>query len=242
MYMKRFLLVLICGLMSIHWLQATHIVGAELYYECIDSTRYRYLITLKLYRDCDRGQAPFDNPIEFFVFGAADSSLVGIYNIAKPPLTPRIVPRGWEACLGSIDSLCVEEGIYRMILPLPPRKGGYHLAWARCCRNSAITNLQVPLSQGVTFLAHLPDTSLARCNSMPTFNQVPPIFLCAGLPFRFDHSATDMDGDSLVYRLVNPYLGLDLMRRGAGNSTLRPGDPGHWWASIIAWGRLRINM
>lgn len=44
-------------------------------------------------------------------------------------------------------------------------------------------------------------------NSNPVFNQYPPLFLCVGEPFVFDHSATDIDGDSLYYEFYTPYNG-----------------------------------
>ncbi|MEZ4688090.1 MAG: hypothetical protein R3B47_19130 [Bacteroidia bacterium] len=206
---KRLILVFL--LMSgALWLRATHIVGAELYYTCIDSTNHLYEITLKLYRDCDRGQANFDNPIELFIFNGATGRQHAIISIPKPANTPKIAPENWDNCVGSIYTICVEEGIYRDTIQLPPTIGGYDLAWARCCRNSAITNLNDPLGQGVTFLAHVPGSAQASCNSMPVFRQVPPVFLCANQRFDFDHSAFDPDGDSLVYQITNPYLGLDL--------------------------------
>ena len=46
-------------------------------------------------------------------------------------------------------------------------------------------------------------------NSNPTFNLFPPIFICAGQPFTFDHSATDINGDSLAYSFYSPYNGDD---------------------------------
>lgn len=44
-------------------------------------------------------------------------------------------------------------------------------------------------------------------NSNPTFNLFPPLFLCVGEPFTFDHSATDINGDSLYYDFYTPYNG-----------------------------------
>lgn len=44
-------------------------------------------------------------------------------------------------------------------------------------------------------------------NSNPEFDLSPPLFLCAGKPFSFDHSAKDKDGDSLVYSFYTPYNG-----------------------------------
>src|SRR5690606_34443723 len=39
----------------------------------------------------------------------------------------------------------------------------------------------------------------------------PPIALCLGEKIDFDHSASDADGDSLVYKLCNPLHGGDTM-------------------------------
>ncbi len=44
-------------------------------------------------------------------------------------------------------------------------------------------------------------------NSNPVFDLFPPLFLCVGEPFSFDHSATDADGDSLYYTFYTPYNG-----------------------------------
>lgn len=44
-------------------------------------------------------------------------------------------------------------------------------------------------------------------NSDPVFNLFPPLFICVNQPFTFNHSATDADGDSLVYSLYQPYNG-----------------------------------
>jgi gliding motility-associated-like protein len=42
-------------------------------------------------------------------------------------------------------------------------------------------------------------------NSNPSFSLFPPLFLCAGTPFTFNHFATDADGDQLVYSFYTPY-------------------------------------
>ncbi len=42
-------------------------------------------------------------------------------------------------------------------------------------------------------------------NSNPVFTLFPPLFLCQGDPFTFNHVAADPDGDVLVYSLYTPY-------------------------------------
>lgn len=204
---------------------ASHIVGAQLYYECVNANNFTYKITLKLYRDCLNGQAPFDDPITMFIFNGIGGALNQTVDIPKPPFTPQIQPANWGPCVAVPPAICVEEGVYETYINLPPLAGGYDLAWARCCRNYAITNLFDPQVEGVTFLAHIPDPGLATCNSMPIFNNTPPLFLCNNLTFNFDYSATDVDGDSLVYQLTNPYTGTNFAGLGAGNPAMGGNQP-----------------
>jgi len=177
-----------------------------------------------MYRDCLNGQAPFDDPIILFIFEAISGNYQTVA-VPIPSQTPQLVPEDWDNCVGTPYSICVEEAIYQTTLILPPIPGGYDLAWARCCRNQAITNLSVPLQEGVTFLAHIPDPTFADCNSMPIFNNTPPIFLCANQTFAFDYSATDPDGDSLVYSICNPYNGFNFQGLGAGNPNFGSTSP-----------------
>ncbi len=184
---------------------ATHIVGGEIFYDCLGSDNYR--ITLKLYRDCAPGNALYDNPAYLFIFNSAG---VFIDSIAIPFPGSVVLPIILNnPCLTPPTNICVEEAIYQRVINLPPIVGGYDITYQRCCRNNTILNLINPGSVGSTYMAHIPDPSVAVCNSSPRFTNFPPIFLCAGVPLNFDHSATDADGDSLYYQLCDPYTGLD---------------------------------
>lgn len=198
--------------------KATHIVGAELYYRCVDNQTDRYQVTLRMLRDCFGGRAPFDDQINLFIFPSNNPNAYWIERIPQPLDTPRVVPEAWEPCVGNTNNPCIEEGYYRRVINIPDRLGGYDIAWARCCRNGNITNLQFPLTQGVTFLAHLPGPDEADCNNMPVFDREFPIFICAQEDYYFDHSATDPDGDSLVYSISTPYGGTNYMGLGVGNT------------------------
>ncbi len=196
---------------------ATHIVGAELYYRCLDPVNHDYEVTLVMYRDCNTGEAPFDDPITFFVFPSLFPQNYSTYDIPKPTNTPEIIPEGWDSCVGRPYTLCVERAIYKQTLRLPPITGGYHLGWARCCRNASITNLLSPLTQGVTFSIHIPGPEHAVCNSSPVFRNELPVFVCVDESFYFDHSALDADGDSLIYLLSNPLGGRNFQGVGVGD-------------------------
>ena len=204
--MKKKLLILLLFLTLLPLKNfATHIVGGEIYYDNLGGNNYR--ITLKLYRDCFLGLAPYDNPASVFIFNSAgtfiDSLEIPFPGSAQLPVTIS------NPCFTPPTNICVEEAIYQATVNLPNIPGGYNITYQRCCRNNSILNLIAPGNVGSTYMAHIPDNTIAPGNSSPRFNHFPPIFLCSGVPLYFDHSATDPDGDSLYYELCDPYLGLD---------------------------------
>jgi hypothetical protein len=50
---------------------STHIIGGEIYYDCLGNNQYR--ITVKVFRDCFQGQAPFDNPLNLGIYNGNGS-------------------------------------------------------------------------------------------------------------------------------------------------------------------------
>lgn len=140
-------------------------------------------------------------------------------DIPKTFVPTPIDPPGVDACLtrSQINGFCAEYGTYSDTVTLPPIPGGYDMAWTRCCRNNAITNLI--FQEGITLLSHIP-TDLVTQNASPVFNNLAPMFLCAGQPFVFDHAATDSDGDSLVYVITDPFASQNF--QGIGTSQTQP--------------------
>lgn len=184
---------------------ATHIVGGELNYKHLGG--FNYELRLTVYRDCYTGVPPFDNPAS-----------VGIFNMNHVLLQELLLPFvELDTLPGTINDpctqvptdFCYEVTTYMTTVYLPPIPGGYQLAYQRCCRNQNIINLVNPLEAGATYYAHIPDTALVISDSNPVFTNWPPPFICANKPLIFDHSATDIDGDSLVYGLYDPFHGAD---------------------------------
>jgi gliding motility-associated-like protein len=219
-----FIFFLFFFFLSFQQLRATHIVGADLVYECINPNTNLYRLELTMYRDCTpASMADFDDNISIFVFNSDNGNIFQTLVVQKPFTTPEIIPADWDVCTGQVYSLCVEYGTYVTTVTLPPRVGGYDIGWSRCCRNNAVTNIQSgpgPTSQGITVVAHVPSIDVPGCNSMPQFRQLAPLFLCAGQPFSFDHSAIDPDGDSLVYVISNPFTGTNT--QGLGTTSQNP--------------------
>jgi gliding motility-associated-like protein len=189
---------------------ATHIVGGEMYYDFIGGSAYK--VTLKLYRDCINGQAPFDGQ------NGAAAALLHIFNASGNlvqqldmgvPVVTNVPPSINNPCIQTPGGICVEEGKYVLNVTLPPLAGGYKLVYQRCCRNNSILNIVTPGGTGSSYQAFIPGPELALTNSSPRYNNFPQIFICNGLNITFDHKATDPDGDVLVYSLCSPFNGLD---------------------------------
>jgi gliding motility-associated-like protein len=213
-----FVFILLCGftLPSI----ASHIVGGELFYECLGGNNYR--LTLKLYRNCAcqagaQNCAPYGD-VEYLWLLDTSGALVDSVLIPKPP-TDTINPNIVNPCLVRGDD-CIEEAVFSLVVNIPPRAGGYDVVYERCCRNYSISNYDQTSPSGSVYFAHIAN-DLYPCNSSPHFRNTPPLFLCANQALAFDNSAIDPDGDSLSYKLVDAmdYTG------SSGNFSPNPAVP-----------------
>ncbi|MCB9246531.1 MAG: gliding motility-associated C-terminal domain-containing protein [Flavobacteriales bacterium] len=196
---------------------ATHIAGGEIYYEYIARNRYR--ITMKLYIDCENGeQSAINTDRTAFIayYNALTNQLIGVDEITRTG--PNRVRETNYSCVTNQPSACVDEYTYQFEKDLNPSDHGIILTFQRCCRNGTINNLLNPEALGATYTTTIPATTDISVNSSPIYRKLPPNFLCNDAPLVFDHSATDTDGDSLVYSLVVPY-------HGASRTSPRPSTP-----------------
>ena len=199
--MKKIFLVTLCFL-AVFSAKCSHIVGGELFYNCTGSNVY--VITLKLYRDCNcTSCAPYGNPEYVSIFDGAGNLFT---QVAMPEPTPfQLTPTFTSSCQNNPPAVCVQEADYQGNVMLPPSTTGYTIVYQRCCRNNGVMNLVT--GQGATFTCEVPPTNLAACNNSARFNGLPPMYICLNAPLSIDYSANDPDGDSLVYSLCDPYDG-----------------------------------
>lgn len=185
-------------------LQATHMVGGEINYRCLGNNQYE--ITLTVFRDCDTGVPWFDNPAAVGVF---DSSNALVYDLRIPlsSINDTLDLSLSDPCLVVPPNVCIHTTTYTDTVSLPFLAGGYQLVYQRCCRNQDIVNIVNPLGTGATYSNFVSEEALLSCNSSAVFREWPPVYICAGQPINFDHSAIDIDGDSIVYELCTPLTG-----------------------------------
>ncbi|RME05376.1 MAG: PKD domain-containing protein [Bacteroidetes bacterium] len=207
--MKSRILVVLSLLVVALSVQAAHIIGGVISYECLGQGEYKF--TMKIYRDCNGGGAPFDSalgsqiPGTVTVYQGNNNVPYTIVQLA-PPVITSIQPNLSNPCLIA-PNVCVEEGVYEFFLDLPVSPQSYHIVYQRCCRNNTITNILSPGETGATYWMELTAEAQANCNNSPVFKDFPPIVICSGEPINFDHSAIDEEGDMLVYELCTPFDG-----------------------------------
>lgn len=228
-------LVILMGLFYQTELNATHIVGGNMYYTCLGNDMYE--ITMIIRRDCRFGadDAPHDGPqVYLTIFDGlgqffprrGDNGFVKLDLLGIDTLNTSLE----DFCIDGGDTVCVSQATYRGMVCLPREESGYIISYQRCCRNASLTNIIEPLETGGTWQVEIFDNAQAACNSNPVFNSWPPVYVCLNDDLVYDHSATDPDGDSLVYKLCTPYQGATRSEPAPGKSANPPFDSVVWRA------------
>jgi gliding motility-associated-like protein len=198
--------------------KASHVMGMDLTYECLGPNRY--LVTLKLYRDCNGITPSSAYTLNYSSAQCGVTSSVSLAQLGQPiDITP-LCPSIQSQCNGS-NQYGVQKYTYQGILNLPAGCGSdWLLTVTECCRNAAITSLTNPSNENILVEATLNNT-LATCDNSPQFLNDPVPFYCANQLSNYNHGATDSDGDSLVFSLVpcENGIGTYVSYKGGYNAT-----------------------
>lgn len=215
--MGKFVFLVTLGCMLFSIANGYHIIGGELFYRTVGfnpmNGSFRYVITLKLYRDgdfvCGSRQGCldyFENPVPINIFNSAGNRVTPakILNIQYTrPLRDTLK----NPCLAP-QTIYLEVAFYISdTIELAPVAGGYYISYQRCCRGEALTNIYNSEREGSTFYTVIPGTGSRPGNNSAYFGIDEAPVICAGLPFRYNYSATDPDGDSLTYELCSALAG-----------------------------------
>lgn len=213
---KKSLFILFISLIGTFYAKAEHILGGEISYKFIekDGSSYRYLIQVKIYRDCGTFFS-FDPAIELQISNKTFYRKVLVTDIKKSNIQLNKIPY----CVINEPKGCVEQAVYEYTVSLPQSNEGYHLFYTSCCRNEFSTNiltneanrssenqngLIVP-GQGFTYAAFIPSYNQAEINSSPISNIDSAISICANKPFQYQFRYSDPDNDVLKYKLCESY-------------------------------------
>ncbi len=193
----------------------SHIIGGDVFYDCIQVDTVANNATLnvefQLFRDGRPNPDPnaaksFDSTAYFGVYRQFNGSwewveTIGPLIIAFPE---EEVPVNDLECLISGPALQMIRGVYQFQLTLDLIDDDYMIAYQRCCRGVGVTNLVNASREGSVFEIQITPEGLRACNDPIKYRQFPPSVLCAGFPFRFDHSVEDNERDSVIYELCVP--------------------------------------
>ena len=217
--MKKILLICLVFFMVLPCM-ASHIVGGEMSYQYVgpglSPNTSSYTITLKLFRDqnCTNCAA------------MPDIVWIGIYNndnnseIINPENDKNgQIPKNDESqvqvnpfppCISNPPSLKYDVATYTFTVTLPNNTTGYTAAYQTCCRVHPIENIfnnsGTGGGTGSTYSCSIP----AIHDSSPQFSTSVDA-ICRLKHFTLNYSATDADGDSLVYSFAPAYNSGDLI-------------------------------
>ncbi|MBC7446459.1 MAG: hypothetical protein H7330_00190, partial [Hymenobacteraceae bacterium] len=195
--------------------RANHLTGYDWLLRPLGGDQYR--LTLRLYTDGNAQNAPLDQILTVATFAqrrptGGGSGLVETFAL---PLTG-------DGVVATTDPVCSSQTTpiraltYTADVFLPAGRyadpNGYYLAWERCCRNEALTNVANPTRVGLAAVLTFPPlliSGAAQPYTSPVFRAPPPgAAWCVGAPARLSFNAlTPPDADSLVYSLMPALAG-----------------------------------
>ena len=210
----KVMLFLLCALQATQG-RAAHAMGGEIFYNYLGGGDFE--ITLIFYRECynssiepsgwQSGGTNLDPTIKLGVYEL--DNLYALYNVDLVEASIEPLETVLENPCGNLPpDLCMQRLEYTIVVNLPASDTGYDLIFQRCCRNPGIANIPNPGDVGITLTTQIPPfTDDSSPNNSPQFNVYPPEAICTNFDFFLDQSATDTDGDSLVYSFCTPLDG-----------------------------------
>jgi gliding motility-associated-like protein len=183
---------------------ASHAQGADLTYRCLGGNQYE--VSLAFYRDCSGSPAPGSVSINVTSASCNQNFNATLFPIPGTGVDVTPICSSMTTVCNNGNQPGVQEWIYRGTINLPQACTDWTFSFSLCCRNNAISTINNPGGQNI-YVESLLNNVNAPCNSSPTFSNRPIPFVCVGQNYCFNHGATDLDGDSLVYALLPPATG-----------------------------------
>ena len=133
---------------------------------------------------------------------AANNNWAAVEDFSTPLNVPIIV----SPCISNPPNLVYTYKTYSFVIELPGNNTGYTVAFQTYSRQGS-NNILV--NQGANYLCVIPGLNVLPAplvDNSPKYS-LPVSVICENSPFTLDFSATDVDGDSLVYNFCNAYDG-----------------------------------
>ena len=195
---RIFALLVVLVAASFTTTNATHIMGGNFNFECINSCTVR--VHLRIYRDCT-GSSSINATSTLFtptVNGCTAPTPVGAaWTVVQPVDVTPVCPGLTTNCANGSFRGVQEYYFWRDYNICNAGPCAFNVSWNLCCRNGAI---QSGAANANTYITATFNNAISGCNSTPYFTNAPVPYICAGDTFIFNQGAVDPDGDSLSYR------------------------------------------
>lgn len=212
--MKKYLLFAIL-LISTYSVFGAHIYGGEMTYTYIGpgaANSKIYRITLKLFRDNAGGGAALPTQVWIGVFDYGTKQRypsTQSHYVVDRTSGPTGVGLNIAPCVSGDISGNYSYAEYSFTIDLPNNAQGYICSYETCCRVDGLANVFHPGGVGGTGSTYV--TRIPGSVQLPSGNNSSPQFttsldlVCYERPFSWNFSASDPDGDSLVYAFTSAY-------------------------------------
>jgi hypothetical protein len=223
----RSLLVSLVIAFNVASVSATHIIGGEIYWDCITEGIHagKLRFYLKLYRDCSLIATVSSNQA-LDIEGHPTLSVIPLSLVSLSDVTPQGC--GFSCASAGAGNMSLEEYIFAsepIILSGMPPQQGYQVSYEQCCRVDC-ANFQNAANYTLRLEATMypvNDQSFYPCYDSSPRSAEPPInVLCAGQEFRYNANIIDPDIDSLSYSFVNAIHQDGTMPYTSGYSGISP--------------------
>lgn len=180
-------------------LQAEHLPGGSITYECLGGNTYT--ITLTLFRECT-GEPMIPQDLHFSNDCGVVFSLNGITAQEVADVSPLCPSEAANSSCNGGSLLGIEEYTYQQTLFLSPCNA-WTIAWFTCCRQSSVN---VQGNPGLYIEARLNNQN-GLCNNSPVITDLGIPVVCVDQPVVYDPGVVESDGNTLVYRFVEARFG-----------------------------------
>lgn len=211
-------LLLVVLFMTVFQAKASHIMGGSITYECLGSGNY--VFQLVFYRDCNGAQVS-TSAQTLKVWNHSSVNSITLPYVSTEDISPQGTASGGVQCYnctnpgGNIGVGSIERIVYRSApinLSGVPPSDGWIFTFDDFSRNGNITNLQSPLSYGITLVAKIFNVNAPNnsCyDNSAQFLQYPHFVSCVGKPFKVNLNPVDPDLDSIAVAFDTPLNNLN---------------------------------
>lgn len=203
-------------LLTFSYARADHAMGGEITWKCQGGS---YVFELVFYRDCNGAEV---NTISenLAVWNHPTLTSIPVNFVSRTDISPTCTAVGGgpvqlscgTGAAGGNGIGAFEKIVYRsnpIVINGVPPAGGWIFTYDNFSRNGNISNLQNPISYGLTIAATMfaaPGATPNVCvDNSPQFLQNPYAITCSGDPYEFNLHPVDIDLDSLHLSFGTPY-------------------------------------